>query len=137
MLQKRIDLGSIPFGLYKTKDEMVKGRLVKFNQKDELLEYATSDDDANAFVTLRIEDNAGGDIADHDKIKKDVRAVAYTLVKDNIWGTTEVEGIDSVAVGDKLTCGADGKLKKGEGKFVVTDVTHFGSFPAVDVMYLG
>lgn len=137
MLQKRIDLGSIPFGLYKTKDEMVKGRLVKFNQKDELLEYATSDAEANAFITLRIEDNAGGDIADHDKIKKDVRAVAYTLVKDNIWGTTEVEGIETVKVGDKLTCGTDGKLKKGEGKFVVTDVTHFGSFPAVDVMYLG
>lgn len=137
MLQKRIDLGSIPFGLYKTKDEMVKGRLVKFNQKDETLEYATSDVDANAFVTLRIETNAGGDIADHDKIAKGKKAVAYTLVKDNIWGTTEVEGIDTVKVGDKLTCGADGKLKKGEGKFVVTDVTHFGSFPAVDVMYLG
>lgn len=137
MLQKRIDLGSIPFGLYKTKDEMVKGRLVKFNQKDETLEYATSDADANAFVTLRIETNAGGDIADHDKIAKGKKAVAYTLVKDNIWGTTEVEGIDTIKVGDKLTCGADGKLKKGEGKFVVTDVTHFGSFPAVDVMYLG
>lgn len=137
MLQKRIDLGSIPFGLYKTKDEMVKGRLVKFNQKDETLEYATSDADANAFVTLRIKTNAGGDIADHDKIAKGKKAVAYTLVKDNIWGTTEVEGIDTIKVGDKLTCGADGKLKKGEGKFVVTDVTHFGSFPAVDVMYLG
>lgn len=137
MLQKRIDLGSIPFGLYKTKDEMVKGRLVKFNQKDELLEYATKDDEANAFVTLRIETNAGGDIADHDKIAKGVRAVAYTLVKDNIWSTTEVDGIDALQVGDKLTCGAEGKLAKGEGKFVVTDVTHFGSFPAVDVMYLG
>lgn len=137
MLQKRIDLGSIPFGLYKTKDEMVKGRLVKFNQKDELLEYATKDDEANAFVTLRIETNAGGDIADHDKIAKGVRAVAYTLVKDNIWSTTEVTGIDALKVGDKLTCGAEGKLAKGEGKFVVTDVTHFGSFPAVDVMYLG
>lgn len=137
MLQKRIDLGSIPFGLYKTKDEMVKGRLVKLNQKDETLEYATSDADANAFVTLRIETNAGGDITDHDKIAKGKKAVAYTLVKDNIWGTTEVEGIDTVKVGDKLTCGADGKLKKGEGKFAVTDVTHFGSFPAVDVMYLG
>jgi len=137
MLQKRIDLGSIPFGLYETKDEMVKGRLVKFNQKDRLLEYATSDAEANAFITLRIEDNTGGDIADHDKIKKGVKAVAYTLVKDNIWGTTEVEGIDALKVGDKLTCGADGKLAKGEGKFVVTDLTHFGSFPAVDVMYLG
>lgn len=137
MLQKRIDLGSIPFGLYKTKDEMVKGRLVKFNQKDQLLEYATKDDEANAFVTLRIETNAGGDIADHDKIAKGVRAVAYTLVKDNIWSTTEVDGIDALKVGDKLTCGAEGKLAKGEGKFVVTDVTHFGSFPAVDVMYLG
>lgn len=137
MLQKRIDLGSIPFGLYKTKDEMVKGRLVKFNQKDELLEYATKDDEANAFITLRIETNAGGDIADHDKIAKGVRAVAYTLVKDNIWSTTEVDGIDALKVGDKLTCGAEGKLAKGEGKFVVTDVTHFGSFPAVDVMYLG
>ncbi len=137
MLQKRIDLGSIPFGLYETKDEMVKGRLVKFNQKDRLLEYATSDAEVNAFITLRIEDNTGGDIADHDKIKKGVKAVAYTLVKDNIWGTTEVEGIDALKVGDKLTCGADGKLAKGEGKFVVTDLTHFGSFPAVDVMYLG
>lgn len=137
MLQKRIDLGSIPFGLYKTKDEMVKGRLVKFNQKDELLEYATKDDEANAFVTLRIETNAGGDIKDHDKIAKGVRAVAYTLVKDNVWSTTEVDGIDALKVGDKLTCGAEGKLAKGEGKFVVTDVTHFGSFPAVDVMYLG
>lgn len=137
MLQKRIDLGSIPFGLYKTKDEMVKGRLVKFNQKDETLEYATSDADANAFVTLRIETNAGGDIADHDKIAKGKKAVAYTLVKDNIWGTTEVDGIATLAIGDKLTCGTDGKLKKGDGKFVVTDITHFGSFPAVDVMYLG
>lgn len=137
MLQKRIDLGSIPFGLYKTKDEMVKGRLVKFNQKDGVLEYATSDAEANAFVTLRIETDAGGDVKDHDKIAKDVRAVAYTLVKDNIWSTTEVDGIDSLNIGDKLTCGADGKLAKGEGKFVVTDVTHFGSFPAVDVMYLG
>ncbi|MBU5669651.1 hypothetical protein KQI68_07330 [Peptoniphilus sp. MSJ-1] len=137
MLSKRIDLGSIPFGLYKTKDEMVKGRLVKFNQKDGLLEYATSDDEANAFVTLRIETNAGGDIKDHDKIKKDTRAVAHTLVKDNVWATTEVEGIDALKVGDKLTCGADGKLSKGEGKFVVTDISHFGSTPAVDVMYLG
>lgn len=137
MLQKRIDLGSIPFGLYKTKDEMVKGRLVKFNHKDGLLEYATKDDEATAFVTLRIDTRDGGDIADHDKIAKDKKAVAYTLVKDNIWSTTEVEGIDAVQVGDKLTCGADGKLAKGEGKFVVTDKTHFGSFPAVDVMYLG
>lgn len=137
MLQKRIDLGSIPFGLYKTKDEMVKGRLVKFNHKDGLLEYATKDDEATAFVTLRIETNAGGDIKDHDKIAKDKKAVAYTLVKDNIWSTTEVEGIDTLQVGDKLTCGADGKLAKGEGKFIVTDKTHFGSFPAVDVMYLG
>lgn len=137
MLQKRIDLGSIPFGLYKTKDEMVKGRLVKFNHKDGLLEYATKDDEATAFVTLRIDTRDGGDIADHDKIAKDKKAVAYTLVKDNIWSTTEVEGIDTVQVGDKLTCGANGKLAKGEGKFVVTDKTHFGSFPAVDVMYLG
>ena len=137
MLQKRIDLGSIPFGLYKTKDEMVKGRLVKFNHKDGLLEYATKDDEATAFVTLRIDTRDGGDIADHDKIAKDKKAVAYTLVKDNIWSTTEVEGIDAAQVGDKLTCGADGKLAKGEGKFVVTDKTHFGSFPAVDVMYLG
>ena len=136
MLQKRIDLGSIPFGLYKAKDDLVKGRLVKFNHEKAEVEYATSDDDAVGFATLYI-DTPEGATKDHDTIKKGARTVVYTLVKNNVWATTEVDGIDTLKAGDKLKASADGKLAKGEGKFVVVSTGHLANIPAVDVMYVG
>lgn len=140
MLSKRIDLNSIPFGLYKTKQDMVKGRLVKFNDKTAELEYAEKDDEAQAFITLRMETMEGSDQS-LDTIKKGTRAVAYTLVPNNIWATSEVEGIDKLNVGDPLNCAKEGKLSKCQdgqsGKFVVVEKTHFGSVPAVAVKYLG
>lgn len=136
MLAKRIDLGSKPLGLWDSEVELEKGRLVKLeNQK---VVYATSDQDAMGFCTLRIETNEGGELTDHNTILKGKKPVIYTLDKNDIWLTTECDGIEELKIGDKVTCGAEGKLKKAEGDalFEVTEITKAAGVPAVGVRVL-
>lgn len=139
MLAKRTDLGSIPFGLGTAKQDLVKGRLVKYDPVTGEVDYATTADEAYGFCTLRIDTNEGGDIADHDVIPKGKKPVVYTLVNGNIWLTTEVDGIDTLKKGDGLVPDAEGKLKKGDAgeakvKFFVNEVENAGSYPAVSVL---
>lgn len=137
MLIKRIDLGSIPLGLYETGAELEKGRAVTL--KDGKIVYPSSaEEEVLGFVTLRIDYSEGGDIVDHNTIPEGKKAVVYTAIKNNIWGTTEVVKPEELKVGDYLeveTQGEDaGKFKKagGETAYLVTDKYFAGSFPAVD-----
>lgn len=121
MLVKRIDLGSLPIGLYVAGEDIVKGRAVVV--KDGKLYHPATKAEADkplGFATLVIDTKEGGDIADHNVIKAGKRAVVYTLVQNNMWGTTEFTG---VAVGDELaviyTGENAGKLTKAGG--VATD----------------
>ena len=134
MLAKRIDLGSKPLGLWIAETDLVKGRLVKL-ENDKVV-YATKDDEAMGFCTLRIDTVEGGEIQDHDTIEKGKRPVIYTLDKHDVWLTTECDGIDALKIGDKLTCGAEGKLAKGEGMFEVVEITKAADVPAVGVRVL-
>lgn len=120
MLQKRRDLGSIPDGLCFTAAKTVKGTAVvkKYNSvknRYELAKPSTADEAANiyGFVTQRIDDVYYTDKY-YDEIPADTRAVAYTLVANNEWATTEF--VDGLAIGDKATVeytGSNaGKLKK-------------------------
>ena len=138
MLVKRIDLGSIPMGLYDAGEELIKGRAVVL--KEGKLFHPSTVKEANAvlgFCTHRIEVKSGGDIADHDTIPMGKKAVVYTLVKNNMWGTTEFVG--SPEAGDELSvafAGTDkGKLVvggTGAVKFDVFEVTFAGSYPMID-----
>lgn len=141
MLSKRIDLGSKPIGLYNAKAELAKGRLVKFEGQQVV--YATNDDEAVGFCTLRIDTQYGG-VLDHDVIPAGKKVVVYTLDKEDIWLTTECEGIDKLKVGDKVKCGSEGKLKKDEGgpeegagaRFEVVEISRCADKPAVGVRVL-
>lgn len=141
MLVKRIDKNSIPVGLYEAGEDIVKGRAVCLKNGKVMLP-SSAEDVANllGFATYRIEDVAGGDIADHDLIPAGKKVVVYTLAKDNMWGTTEFVG-DLVA-GDKLTVNFStnkGKLVKvttEEPLFEVFEVGHAGSYPMIDIIVL-
>lgn len=118
MLQKRRDLGSMPDGLGVTAAEITKGRAVIRKFVDGVYTYAlpsTADEakDIYGFITLRIDDDLYTDKY-HDKIPKGVKAVVYTLVKNNEWATSEFEG--TLAKGDKCIVESTGenagKLKK-------------------------
>ena len=118
MLQKRIDTGSIPFGLAVAGEDIVKGSAVVVKNVEGVLTatYPTTADEAKAvkgFATLRIDTKEGAD-KDHDVIKKGQRLVIYTLVKDNMWATTQFTGV--IAAGDGLAVGYEtgdkGKLRK-------------------------
>ena len=110
-LFKRRDLGTMPDGLMKTSVELTKGMLVQRKLVDG--EYVIALPEAGnavyGFVTLR-EDEAVYKISHYDKIEKGVRAVVYTLVKDNEWATDQYTG--TLVVGDLAKAGTDGKLVK-------------------------
>lgn len=121
MLQKRRDLGSMPDGLGVTADAITKGRAVVRKFAEGVYTYAvpsTADEakDIYGFVTLRIDDDLYTDKY-FDIIPKGVKAVVYTLVKNNEWATSEFVG--TLAKGDKCVVeysGKDaGKLKKASG----------------------
>lgn len=126
MLVKRIDKGSIPVGLYEAGEDLVKGRAVVL--KNGKLYHPSTKSEAEAvmgFCTLRIESIEGGDIADHNVIKAGKKAVVYTLVKMNMWGTTEFVG--TPVAGDNLSvayAGTDkGKLIKSGATAGVDDAS--------------
>lgn len=107
MLQKRIDLGSQPFGLAVAGEDIVKGSAVVVKVVDGELKafYPTSVDEADevkGFATFRIESSEGAD-KDHDVIKKGQRFTIYTLVKDNMWATSQFIG--TPAKGAELVVG--------------------------------
>lgn len=143
MLLKRIDLGSIPVGFYKAGEDIVKGRAVVVRD-NEVYHCATADEAKNplGFATLVIDTKEGGDIADHDVIKKGKPVVVYTIVKNNMWGTTEFVG--DLKVGDKLAVdyseGNEGKLIKATAEDTaiaeVFDFSKAGSYDVVDFMLL-
>ena len=150
MLQKRIDLGSIPFGLAVAGEDIVKGSAVVVKVDNGVLKafYPSTADEADSvkgLATFRIEAAEGAD-KDHDVIKAGKPVVIYTLVKDNMWATTQFVG--TPAKGDELVVGFEaadkGKLrvKKATGEegrksqFVVYEVAAAGagySDPMVEV----
>lgn len=134
MLAKRIDLGSVPFGLGTAKTDLVRGRLVKYSPKTGEVEYAANDKEAMGFCTRVSSTAEGADVGDLDVIKQGEKPVIYTLVYGNMWLTTEVEG--EAAVGDDLEGVADGKLKKasGEGRFTVLEIAKIGDKLAYGVL---
>lgn len=106
MLQKRIDLGSQPFGLAIAGEDLVKGTAVVLkNEGGQMKAYApATQGEADAvvgFVTFRIEE-AGGADKDFDVIKAGKRLVVYTLVKNNMWGTTQFVDHENVKAGAGL-----------------------------------
>lgn len=114
MLQKRRDLGTMPDGLMKTSVELTKGMLVQRKLVDGEYVIALPEDGkaVYGFVTLR-DDEAVYKLSSYDKIAKGVRAVVYTLVKDNEWATDQFTG--EFAKGDLAKAGTDGKLVAATG----------------------
>ena len=109
MLQKRRSIASIPDGLQAVSTDIVKGSAVirKYNATTKVFELAlpSTADEAKliyGFVTLRIDEDVYKD-SYYDTIAAGTKAVAYTLVKNEEWATTEFVG--NLAVGDKLTVG--------------------------------
>lgn len=116
MLRKRRDLGTMPDGLMKAKEDLVKGMIVARTLKDGSYVIAKPKNETDAevygFVTLR-EDEATYKESHYDNIAAGQRAVVYTLVKDNEWATDQFEDdLESLEVGDKLFANTTGKLKK-------------------------
>lgn len=118
MLQKRIDKGSIPWGLAILGEDVVKGSAVCVKIDSGVLKayYPATQAEADAvkgFATYRFEKSEGAD-KDYEIMKAGTRVVIYTLVKDNMWGTTQFSG--TVAVGDELVVGYEtndkGKLRR-------------------------
>lgn len=146
MLVKRIDLGSIPVGLYVAGEDLIKGTAVVL--KNGKLYNPTTKAEAESvmgFVTLRIDTNAGGDVADHDVIKADKKCTVYSLVKANMWGTTAL--VSGIAEGDDVSvsykAGEKGKLVKSgstagtndaKALFTADCVGKAGSYDLVDVI---
>ena len=125
MLFKRRDLSSMPDGLMKTSVELTKGMLVQRKLVDGEYVIALPEDGKTVygFVTLR-EDEAVYKISHYDTIEKGVRAVVYTLVKDNEWATDQFT--EGLVKGDLAKAGTDGKVVKATGAedalFEVIDV---------------
>lgn len=116
MLRKHRDLGSMPDGLMKAKEDLVKGMIVARTLDEGEYKIAKPADTKGTgvygFVTLR-EDEAVYKESYYDEIKAGQRAVVYTLVKDNEWATDQFEGeLSSLKVGDKMFANTSGKLAK-------------------------
>jgi GH43 family beta-xylosidase len=145
MLNKRINLGSIPIGLYEAGEAIPKGSaVVKRDGKIYLPTTQAEADAALGFATLIIEVPEGGDYADHNVIPAGKKVVVYTLVKNNRWGTTEFSG--TINAGDGLVIGYEagdyGKLRvRTAGEVSGSRVVMFecvekynaGSVPMIDV----
>lgn len=146
MLVKRIDLGAIPNGLYVTGEDIPKGSAVVMKNGKVYLP-STKDEAEKIFglATLFIDEPAGGDMSHHNVIKAGSRAVVYTLVKNNMWGTTEFVGKsfnagDSVSVayaednrGKLIKSGKTANLDDAEPLFEVFEVSQAGSYPMLEV----
>lgn len=139
MLQKRIDTGSIPYGLAIAGEDMKKGSAVVTKIVSGVLKALrpTTEAEANAvkgFVTYRVEDVSGA-CTTHDTIKSGQRCVIYTLVKNNMWGTTEFAG--TPAAGNELVVGYDtedkGKLRaKTTEEIAASRASQFKVYAAQD-----
>lgn len=112
MLQKRIDKGSIPIGLFRVAQDTKKGTAVikKYNgstKKFELVKPSTEEEALafDGFVTLDIESNEHKE-SYYDTVKKGSLAVMYTRNPYNEWGTTEFDG--ELAVGDTACISHEG-----------------------------
>ena len=134
MLQKRRMIASIPDGLNRTTEEMKKGRLAvrKYNSATGEFELSLPASAEEAvvpygFVTLRIDEDTHNE-SYYDVIQANKLAVAYTLVPNESWGTTEFTG--TPAVGDKMTVAFDG-TNKGKLKKVTTGDTNLFEVVAV------
>lgn len=141
MLQKRIDLGSIPFGLARAGEDIVKGSAVVVRLVGGELKafYPTTEAEANAvkgFATFRIETNDKSD-KDHDVVKAGGWVVIYTLVKNNQWATTQMDG--TVAKGDNLVVGFGANDKGKLRRLSAAEVTanRKAQFNAYDVTTAG
>jgi hypothetical protein len=122
MLHSVRTIAAIPDGLMKAKVELKRGMIVSRVFEDGEFKIAlpsgAADKAIYGFVTLR-EDEAVYSRAYYDVIEANRRAVVYTLVKNEEWATDQVEGFESLNVGDKLVAGANGKLVAGsEGAYV-------------------
>jgi len=118
MLQKRIDNGSIPYGLAVAGEDIVKGSLVKLTVVGgvEKAVFADATDGANmfgfAYNTIKTDE---GSIKTNDTIKTDERLVVYTLHAGNTWATTQYVDDAGLVAGALATIADDGKIKiKGE-----------------------
>ena len=138
MLQKRRTIASIPDGLCDTAQKIRKGRCVirKFDESKKEYVYAlpSSADEAKAvygFITLRIDEDTHKE-SYYDDIDAGKKAVVYTLVPNESWGTTEFEG--EPAIGDKMVVDSvgdnAGKLKvAGDGDTAQFEVV--ATYPAL------
>ena len=101
MLRKRRDLGTMPDGLMKAKEDLVKGMIVARTLEEGSYVITKPKDTTGAgvygFVTLR-EDEATYKESHYDNISAGQRAVVYTLVKDNESGY-ETSNVDKVLDG--------------------------------------
>jgi hypothetical protein len=148
MLSKRIDLGSIPMGIYEAGEELTKGRAVVV--KTGKLYHPTTKDEAGAVLglcTYRVESPEGGEIADHDTIPSGTKAVVYTLVSNNMWATSEFVGVvgdftagDDVSVsykageeGQLVKSGADAGENDATPLFSFYESSYAGSYDMIDV----
>lgn len=129
MLQKRRMIASIPDGLCTTAAKIRKGRLVmrKYNAANKRYELSlpTSADtvtDVYGFMTLRIDEDVHKE-SYYDEVESGVKAVVYTLVPNESWGTTEFDG--TLAVGDKCTVSTDSG-KEGKIRKITSKTTGFG-----------
>lgn len=116
MLRKYRDLGSMPDGLMKAKEDLVKGMIVAREKVGEEYQIAKPKDTDGVgvygFVTLR-EDEAVYKESHYDTIEKGKRAVVYTLVPNNEWATDQFEGdVKTLKIGDQMFANTTGKLKK-------------------------
>jgi len=125
MLQKRIDLGSQPYGLAIAGEDIVKGSavIVKLDSGVWTAFLPTTQAEADAvkgFATYRMEDEFGADTA-HDTILEGSRLVIYTLVKDNMWATTQFDG--TLVAGDELVVDYSSDHKGSLRKLTTTATT--------------
>lgn len=144
MLQTRRIIASLPDGLCDAGEKLVKGRLVARSLKTDKsgyeLKHAASNEEVYGFVTLRIDSNEHK-VSFYDEIEKGKKAVVYTLVKNEEYGTDQFKG--ALAVGDYASCDTDGTLKKEATKAnalfeVVATYPAMGGYekPMVDVKVL-
>ncbi len=115
MLVKRIDLGSIPLGIYETGEDIEKGRAVVLKSgKIHKPSTKAEAESALGFATLAIDDMSGGDVVDHNTVKSGKKVIVYTLVSSDMWGTTEF--VSGISDGDDICVsyesGKEGMLVK-------------------------
>lgn len=127
MLQKRIDNGSIPYGTAIAGEAIVKGSLVKIVITDGV-ETAMLVDAAEEALAVgfayKVVTSDLGTIKDNDTIALGERFVIYTLVKNNVWATTQFVANAGLIAGASCSIANDGKIKIYEA----TEVARFVVF---------